>query len=228
MWIERQPFIETANGTLKIFTTRIPVREGTLFVYQNGVALDGWVHTSSTQITFATAPAVGVVLYWSGNTLANVSETIGLWTIQIFQEAYNLVDLPTAALRDAITRSDEQVQRTCTVAAYAEAVADDDSDEYKCLRWVIGDLARYYLVLNGVLTTPTSEIIETFSESRKQTRYFRNAAPGGNPMTEAAILGQAAAYWRDLTPSTAESWGTGRYIGIVSDEEADEETEGFE
>lgn len=196
MWVTHQSFLESPDNARVLFTTNAPVREGTLVVDQGGVVLTAFTRLSSTQIQCSTPPASAAgSLYWAGDTLTVANnETVGLWTLQTFQDEYNIQDGTPAALRGGLTRADREVQALCTASAYATALSDTTSAEYSVLKYVIGDLAKWYLVANGTIKPGLSAYTENFDGVKQYSKTYNSVSQVIKPVSKEDILSPLRPY----------------------------------
>jgi hypothetical protein len=153
-----------------------------------------------------------------------------IWTVGEFQTEYSKADLSSGILTPVLTDAENVVEAYLTDAAYADAIdaTPTDAVAFLLIRRAIGDITLLYLRQRNQIAPVT----QSYSKSYGGVKSYsvsggQSAAAVADSLTESKILSRLSAYARALPSLAQDTWGTGRFIGLVSEEEIEEEEEGF-
>jgi hypothetical protein len=157
----------------------------------------------------------------------DTSQIIGFWTLSDFQEQY-APGASDVSAQDALLDADDAIQLYTTSESYADALAGGTYE--RLFRRVQGELGFYYLAQRPGTINQAKESEKTYADNIKKFRQeytiIQSSILG---KTEDDILSQLYLFKKEDDPDSASStfsstvwWGTGRFIGVLPEDDDDD------
>lgn len=221
----RVAFLETPNGVRTTFTTTESFLAESLLIVQGAVIWTDFSCPDANTVEFGAAPLapadagtlqIAVGLFGSGDP----TYPVGLWDAAAYRQERGLTGIALTNIIPALTDADARIQWFITVAAYQDALLTTPTDPLAqvLIKKAIGDLAMVYLRQQNQIAPTASTYSESYSGILSYSIGSSGDALKGNILSEGEILNTLLAYQRTSTFTTGTTWGTGRFIGVISTE----------